>query len=201
MKTEIEAKWLGIDPQSLRLKLKKVGAQLVHPEVLMRRKIFDYPDERLKQVGGWVRVRDESSKITLSYKQLNDRSLHGTQEVTVVVNDFDATCELLADIGLVEQSYQETRRELWTLGNAEVTIDSWPWIPTFVEIEADSEDLLRSTAEQLALDWSQAMHGSVETAYQRYYDVTEAEIDAWPKITFEVMPEGLMDKKRTNEKN
>jgi len=32
-------------------------------------------------------------------------------------------------------SYQETRREKWMLDDAEVTIDTWPWIPTFIEIE------------------------------------------------------------------
>lgn len=82
MQTEIEAKWLNIDIDLMRNKLEKNGAQLVHPERQMRRCTFDFPDKKLHQVNGWVRVRDEGDKVTLSYKQLNDRSLHGNMEKT-----------------------------------------------------------------------------------------------------------------------
>lgn len=163
----------------------------------MRRRAFDYPDERLYKIGGWIRVRDEGDKITLSYKQLNDRTLHGTKEVSVVVDDFARAGELLIDIGMVQRAYQETKRELWKLGDAEITIDTWPWIPTFVEIEAPTENELQNTAEALGLSWDDAMHGSVETAYQKYYDFTEAEIDHWPEITFVPIPDWLKAKQKT----
>jgi adenylate cyclase class 2 len=196
METEIEAKWLEIEAADLRSKLNNLGAKLVQPERLMRRKPFDFPDNRLETIGGWVRVRDEGDRITLSYKQLNDRTLHGTKEITVEVNDFGKTCEILEALGLEAKSYQETKRETWHLGNCEVTIDTWPWIPTLVELEAGTEDQVRQTAQQLGLDWSKAMHGSVENAYQVYYDVTEAEVDHWPQITFEPVPAWLNQRRR-----
>lgn len=81
METELEAKFLDIDKKSLRKRLKEVGAQLVYPERLMKCNVFDYPDERLEKEGAWVRVGDEGDqKITLSYKRLVDRTLHGTKE-------------------------------------------------------------------------------------------------------------------------
>jgi len=116
METEIEAKWLNIDHVAFRDILKSAGAELVAPERKMVRRVFDYPDKRLGEVGGWVRVRDEGERITLSYKQVNDRTLHGTQEVTVTVTDFDATCAFLYAIGLESKSLQETKRESWKLG-------------------------------------------------------------------------------------
>jgi adenylate cyclase class 2 len=198
MKTELEAKWLDVDVDRLRKKLLDLGARQEHPEILMKRKVFDFPDRRLEKIGAWIRVRDEGQKITLSYKQLNDRTLTGTKEATVIVNDFHQACEVLVDIGMIEKSYQETRRELWRLDGSEITIDSWPWIPTFVEIEAETEPQLRSTAARLGLEWTEAMHGSVETAYQKYYDVTDQEIDTWPQITFSIMPEGLEKRRRGN---
>lgn len=126
METEVEAKFLDVEAAALRTKLKEFEAKLVHEERLMRRKTFDYPDNRLAKMGGWVRVRDEGDRITLSYKQLNDRTLHGTKEITVEVNDFAKTCQLLEAIGLEVKSYQETKRATWALGNCEVTIDTWP---------------------------------------------------------------------------
>ncbi len=196
MKTELEAKFSAIDPADLRAKLEKVGAKRVHPEILMRRKTFDLPDRKLYKTGGWVRVRDEGEKITLSYKQMNDRTLHGTKEITVIVNSFEETCALLRAMGMEEKSYQETKREAWNLGRVEITIDTWPWVPTFVEIEGDSEESVRKAAADLGLDWSKAMHGSVETIYQMHYDFTDEEIDHWPSITFIEPPQWLLSRKR-----
>src|ERR1035437_10205859 len=175
METEIEAKFPDIDADALRLMLKEKGAELEHPEVLMRRKTFDDPDRRLNKVGGWIRVRDEGNKVTLSYKQLNDRTLHGTKEITVVVDDFDKTCSFLEAIGMVAKSYQETKREKWNFKGVEVTIDTWPWVPIFVELEGPTEKLVRSVAAGLGFDWINAMHGSVEPIYQMHYDFTDEE--------------------------
>lgn len=49
MKTEIEAKFLNINVEKLRTKLKEIGAVLKYKERLMKRKVFDYPDERLRK--------------------------------------------------------------------------------------------------------------------------------------------------------
>ena len=67
MQTEIEAKFLDIDPEALREKLQSIGATLVHSERLMKRKVFDLPDQTFQQSGAWVRVRDEGDKITLGH--------------------------------------------------------------------------------------------------------------------------------------
>ena len=195
MEVEIEAKFPEVDVEPLRARLMELGAYQEYPERLMRRKNFDFPDWRLEKVGGWVRVRDEGEKVTLSYKQLNDRTLHGTKEITFAVDDFDKTCDLLDAIGLHAKAYQETKREKWLYGDVEVTIDTWPWIPTFVEIEGQNETSVRKTADDLGLDWRKAMHGSVENMYQMHYDFTEEEIDGWESITFITPPDWLVAKK------
>lgn len=191
MQTEIEAKWLNIDISSMRKRLLDVGAVLVVKERLMTRKVYDYPDKRLEKIGGWVRVRNEGDKITLSYKQLNDRTVYGTREVTVIVDDFEATCNFLDSIGMISTSFQETKRESWTLGNTEIELDTWPWIPSLVEVEANGEEELKNTAKVLGLEYSKALHGSVETAYQAVYDVSEEEIDSWEEIRFIEVPKWL----------
>ena len=197
MKTEIEAKFLNVDVNNLREKLKSIGAILEYPERLMKRKVFDYPDQKLRKIGAWIRVRDEGErKITLSYKQLLDRTLHGTKEITLEVNDFDVMCDFLQACGFDSKSYQETKREKWTLGESEITIDTWPWIPTFVEIESETEEEIRKVANLLGFEWSKALHGSVETAYQDLFNVTEDEIDGWEEITFTPVPDWLEIKRK-----
>ena len=150
MEVEIEAKFLDINPEEIRGKLKKLGARMVYPERLMRRKVFEHPTNKEND---WIRVRDEGDKITLSYKKLFDRSLHGTKEVVVEISDFEKACDILQGAQLRFVSYQETKREKWELGGSEITIDTWPWIPTFVEIESASEEKVKEVAERLRFRW------------------------------------------------
>lgn len=196
METEIEGKWLNIDLSSMRDKLRDCGATMLQPERKMSRKNYDFPGDLLeKEKSGWVRVRDEGDKITLSYKQLNDRTVHGTKEVTLSIDSFDRACLFLESIGLVQVSYQETKRESWELDGNEIELDTWPWIPSFVEIEAKSEAELKRVVNLLGLKWEDALHGSVEVAYQDVYDVTEEEIDHWDTILFGDIPRELEEKR------
>lgn len=187
MQTEIEAKFTDIDKDKIREKLRVIGANLTHSERLMMRTNFDYPDGQ----NAWVRVRDEGDKVTMTYKRIFDRTLHGTKEINLLVDDFARAVEFFKAIGLKSKSVQETKRESWLWNNCEITIDTWPWIPPFVEIEGSSEQEVRAAACALNFDWSRAMHGSVETVYQQHYDVSEEEIDNWPLITFIPVPEWL----------
>lgn len=197
MEIEIEAKWIVENLDEIREKLNKLGSILKQPERLMKRKPFDFPDNRLEKIGGWVRVRDEGDKITLTYKQLNDRTLHGTQEALVEVNDFEKTCQILEAIGLEAKSYQETKRETWYYNNCEITLDTWPWVPAVVEIEGTSEDNIKQVANDLAFVWQEALHGSIENVYQKYYDVTQEEVDHWSEITFVPVPDWLVAKRKS----
>lgn len=191
MQTEIEAKFLDINTDSIRAALKENRAVFAHSERLMKRKVFDYPNKKLERIGGWIRVRDEGDKITLAYKRLIDRTIEGTKEISVIVDNFDATCDLLIAVGFDCKSYQETKREKWMLDGVEVTIDTWPWIPAFVELEGESEARLKDIAFKLGLDFTTALYGSVEIAYQAYYNVTEKEIDSWESVTFIPVPDWL----------
>lgn len=191
MDTEIEAKFLNIDVAALREKLESLGAKMVYPERPMKRKNFDFPSRSLDKMGGWARVRDEGDKVTMSYKQVDDLTLHGVKEVVVGVSSFEGACSFCAAIGLEEKAYQETKREMWHFGNSEITIDTWPWIPTFVELESQSEEEIKALATKLGFDWKDALHGSVEYAYQKYFDVKPEELYNWKRIAFEPIPDWL----------
>lgn len=197
MGIEIEATFTKIDTDAVRAKLNSIGALCIHKERLMRRKNFDYSDSRLYAIGGWVRLRDEGDRVTLAYKQLVDRSIAGMKEVSVTVGSFDDSEKLLQALGLEMKSYQETKRESWELDGVQIEIDTWPWIPTFLEIEADTEELVKDIASKLGFFWSDALHGSVENVYQEMYSVTEKEIDSIELITFTDVPQWLIAKRKT----
>jgi len=100
----------------------------------------------------------------------------------------------------VVKSHQETKRGKWLYKDCEITIDTWPWIPTFVEIEGPTEERVREVASDLDFNWINAMHGSVETVYQEHFDVTEEEVDHWPEIKFVNIPKEI-ESKRKNEQS
>ena len=184
MKNEIEAQFLDINIDEIRKKLEKAGAELVKPEVLMKRTVF-YTGEN-----SFARVRDEGDKIVMTYKNVSDeKSILGTKEVNIIVNDYDDAILFLKGCGLAAKAVQETKREIWTLSNCEISIDTWPWLPTFMEIEGPSEDEVWAAAQTLGYTKAQAKFGSVDSTYQHYYGVDEEIVNQHtPEITFEMTP-------------
>lgn len=199
MKPEIEVKFLDADHNELRRKLEALGATCEKPMRLMKRKNYDFPDKRLdRERNAWVRVRDEDGKVTMSYKQLDDRGLDGTKEVNLTIDSFESADAFLRAIGLMPKTYQETKRESWNLENFEIELDEWPWAKPYIEIEGPDEQSLKDLAGKLGLDWDEACHGSVEVVYTAEYEVTDAEINAIQVITFEEpAPAWIKERRKT----
>lgn len=201
MQTEIEAKFLNVDHDEIREKLKSLGAELKQPMRMMRRAVMDYPDERLRNrpnVWGWIRVRDEGDKVTVTYKQVakND-SEKLTHEIEYVVSSYEQAVSLFEEIGLIVFSEQETKREVWELDGVEIMLDEWPWLPSFIEIEGKSTKELKSIAERLMLNWDDKVLGSSDTVYRLHYPgMSEAETVGYiPKLSFDQLPEWLQSRK------
>ncbi len=194
MTPEIEAAFVNIDKDAYRKKLRSAGAILVQPEILMKRVIF-YTDEN-----SFIRVRDEGNKITLSYKRLDELSLSGMKEICLEVNDYDKAVEFVKACGFIPKAQQETYREEWELDGTEITIDTWPWLPPYTEIEGPSEEIVKSVVTKLGFEMENAKYGSSSEIYQLYYDVTAQEINDCPEIKFTDIPKWLADKRRADAK-
>jgi len=184
MNNEIEAQFLDINKDAVRAKLAEIGAELVKPEVLMKRVVF-YTGEH-----SFARVRDEGDKIVMTYKNVSDdNSILGTKEVNVNVSDYDNAILFLKGCGLQIKARQETKREIWKFGDVEICIDTWPWIPTFIEIEGPTEVSVWDTAKKLGFEKSQAKFGSVDTTYQHYYGIDTDVVNLHtPEILFDMEP-------------
>lgn len=167
MQAEIEAKFLDIDLDDIRRRLRDAGAVCEIPMRLMKRITIETPE--LKKMNAYLRVRDEGDKVTVTLKQHTGNTIDQAKEINIVVNDFEQTIELLKCLSLPYRSTQETKRETWKLGNAEVVLDEWPWLKPYMEIEADSESAVRGCAAKLGLKWDNAVFGDVMTAYSVQY--------------------------------
>jgi adenylate cyclase class 2 len=167
MQSEIEAKFLNVQHDEIRAKLTELGAICVQPMRLMRRVTIE--NDRLVEKNAFVRVRDEGDRVTMTYKQFDSLSVDGAKEIEIVVSDFDTAVQLLDATGLPSQSFQESKRETWQLGEVEIVLDEWPWLKPYIEIEAGSETLVQDTAKRLGFDWNEAAFGDVMVAYRAEY--------------------------------
>jgi adenylate cyclase class 2 len=186
MNIEYEATFTSIDKQDMRERLKDAGAQRMRPEFLQKRVVFHLPKGH-EITGGWARVRDEGDKITMSVKIVDGNAITDQKEVCLTIDDFHQGRTLLNMMGAQEKAYQETKRELWELDGVEVTIDEWPFLEPFVEVEGGSEEAVRSVAEKLGFAWEYARFCAVGTLYAEKYGLEEDVINnQTPKIVFDM---------------
>lgn len=163
---EVEARFLNVEPEELRKKLRDLGGEQVYARRKFRRNVYG-----LHGRGGYARVRDEGDKVTMTVKTYENPKY--PEEKEVVVNaDFDSASAFLGGI-LEHKAYQETYREKWSLpGCNEVVIDNVPGFLPYCEIECDDEEQLKAAAAKLGFDWAQAHFGAFGTTFEEFYGIS-----------------------------
>ncbi|MFA5053422.1 MAG: CYTH domain-containing protein [Parcubacteria group bacterium] len=186
MNTEYEATFANIDRDNIRRKLSEIGALLIRPDFMQKRVVLHLPSgHEIK--GAWMRVRDEGDKTTMSLKIVDGGSIEDQKEICLKIDDFKSAVELLKLIGCEEKAFQESRREFWKLEDVEITIDEWPFLEPFVEIEGPSEKKVREVSDRLGFDWNKAKFCAVGTLYAEKYSMSEDVINnETPRITFDM---------------
>ncbi|GGP96251.1 hypothetical protein GCM10010215_22550 [Streptomyces virginiae] len=164
MKHEYKAKFLAVDVTDLQDRLTRLDAVRAFPPTLLTRKIFE---NDYLEGGAWLRLRNEGTRSTLTLKQVTDSTtIRGTTEIDTEIDDVQAMADILRRLGLREVRYQENYREQWRLGEVAFDFDTWPELPTFVEIEGPDEAAVRQAAALLELDYAEARFGSVDEIYK-----------------------------------
>ncbi len=190
MKTEFEITFLNIDREKLVNKIKNLWWICIKENTLMRRHVFELANDVEHMC--YFRVRDEGDKITTTYKELWEwvKDIESVKELETTVWDFDAMIWIFKKAGLVPFKYEESYREIWEVNwEIEIMIDLWPWLNLFVEIEWESEELVRKYTELLWFDYSKWIFGSVSEIYkielgidfEAFRDIKEITFDKIPK--------------------
>lgn len=167
MKTEYEVRFLEIDKEEVLKKLHKLGAKEVG-NWLQIRKTYDLITPT---PNSWVRLRTNGKKTTLTVKEIGSAKVDGTKEAEIVVDNFAETDLILSKIGLKARNYQENRRQQFVYNGVEIDIDTWPLIPTFLEIEGENEEVIKDTCKALGLDYSKATSMDVTDIHNKIYSI------------------------------
>jgi adenylate cyclase class 2 len=167
---EIEVRFLEIDKPALINKLLRAGAKDLGEdllaEIIFYDKEFTWRDEQK-----FVRLRKTRDKVLLTYKHHFEDSAEGTEEIELEVSDLEKAAAILEKTNLMAYRWQEKYRHTFTLDGVTVDIDTWPKIPTYVELEGHSEESLKTVAANLGLDWRTVTFENARKVIENKYKI------------------------------
>lgn len=179
---EIEAKFLNININNLRKKIKDNGGKKVHKMMLYERYVFHL------QTGekGYIRTRQENGKVTITIKTYPKDSKYALESEIEVKSSLEEAKNFLLAGGFKIKAYHQTLREKWQInGCPEIAIDTIPGIPTYVELECNNEKEIKRVAKLLDLDFNKAEYGAYDKQFVDYYGMIKVDInDNISSLTF-----------------
>lgn len=166
MEQEFETQVLDVDVKKIVQKLRELGAKEI-PEVLQKRWVFDLP--KIGDTGHWIRIRQVGDKTTITYKNKSGTGVSDTREIETEVADFEKVVKIFQAMNVwIGNYYQENKRHKFELDNIEFTLDTWPKIPTILEIEAKNEEQLYEGLKMLKLEGKDSGHIGTINIYKKY---------------------------------
>lgn len=164
MEIEYEIRILNVDVDKTINLLENMGAKKIG-SYFQKRYVYDIvPGEQDR----FVRIRDNGEKVTITYKDKRVRTISGTKELEIEVNDFMKAKELLNNLGFTDGPYQENKRTIYKLDDAEFDFDTYPNIPTYLEIEGKNEEVVKKYIKLLELENNEQTCDSIMKVYERY---------------------------------
>jgi len=167
---EIEARFLEVDLKELVGTLHSLGATNKGEELLSEIIFYDQ-EGTWKSQGRYARLRSKDSRTTLTYKKNTAQTIDSAFEVEFEVSSMDQATLFLENVGLKAWRFQEKRRHTFILDSVIIDIDTWPTIPTYVELEAVSEEKIRSVARQLGFKWSDVVFDDARKIIEERYSI------------------------------
>lgn len=154
---EIEVKFFLSDPEAMRDRLRRAGAETASGRGFERNLRFDDARESLRKGKSLLRLRqDREARLTFKGEPgAADAELAKTvkvfRELEVTVSDFGRTRAILEALGFFPAQTYEKWRTTFHLEAAECCLDEMPF-GAFLEIEGEPE-AIRSASRRLELDW------------------------------------------------
>ena len=175
---EYEVRVLEIDKEKIQDKLELLGATLVE-DVFQKRYVYDFNPVNPSK---WIRLRTNGTTTTLTIKNVESSNIDGTREMEIVVDDFDTANEILKELGYNPRAIQENKRIKYDLDGVEIDIDTWPKIPTYLEIEGKTEEEVYKTLELLEIPKEESTALDVQSIYEQIYHI---DLEKDPNLSFD----------------
>ena len=140
-------------------------------EYLDNKELEDFINEFHNNSKKWIRVRQTNDKTTIAVKHIladNGTNIQQMLETEIEVPSIKEANNLLEALGYAYKSYQEKERITYVLDDYELDIDTWPGIPTYVEVEGKSEKDLNNILNKLGYSIEETVSCTADEVYERY---------------------------------
>lgn len=178
MHTEYEVRVLDVNKEELEKKLEDLGAEKI-ADFDYKRRIYNFNPATDSK---WIRLRTDGKKTTLTIKELKSLEIDGTKEIEIAVSDFEETNQILNELGYHSHTYQENKRTRYVLNGVELDIDSWPYIPTYLEIEGKNEQEVKGMIDLLGVDKEKVTSIDVQGVFKHFYNIDISDV---PVVKFD----------------
>lgn len=141
------------------------------PSYLDNNKLEEFINKFHNNSKKWIRVRQTNDKTTIAVKHIladNGTNLQQMLETEIEVPSIKEANNLLEALGYSYKSYQEKERITYVLDEYELDIDTWPGIPTYVEVEGKSEDDLNNILNKLGYSIKDTISCTADEVYRKY---------------------------------
>jgi adenylate cyclase class 2 len=140
-------------------------------ESVLSETIFYDPDLSWLEEGRFVRIRKKNDNIKLTYKENKEQKIDSAYEIEFEVSDEDQVKKFLEKMGLVAYRQQEKKRHTLILDEIVFDIDTWPKVPSYIEIEGPDENSIKKIAELVGLDWQNAIFEDAKSIIEKHYNI------------------------------
>ncbi len=167
MEKEIETRFLEVNKDELVKKLLSLGGKDLGEEKL-EEVIFHAADMSWLGKNKFVRLRKTKGKVKCTYKTNSKQAVDSALEIELEVSDMKKCSDLFNNIGLKEMRQLEKYRRTFKLDDVIIDIDTWPKIPTYVEVEGPSIESLKKVCDKLGFDWEKRFDGDAREVFNHY---------------------------------
>ena len=100
-----------------------------------------------------------------------------------IVGGEPAVSTILEKIGLKAMRQLEKYRHTFGFDDVTLDIDTWPEIPTYVEIEGPSIESLKKFCVKFGLDWEKRFDGDAREVFRHYgFDLDKIDMITFSKF-------------------
>ncbi len=165
---EIEAKFHVQNLRKIELRLLELKAQLIQPRVHEVNLRFDRSDGELRNSFRVLRLRqDDIARFTFKGPSVEETGgILSRQEIEFEVGDFDSAKQFLEAIGFQVVVFYEKFRTTYELNNTHIMLDELPY-GSFIEIEGENMESIRSIADLLGLNWDAMVKAGYHALFER----------------------------------
>lgn len=176
MEKEIETRFLEINKEEIIKKLVSLGA-IDLGENKLDETIFHFNDYNPENKNRFVRLRRIKDKTELTYKTRSGNEIDSVKEIEFYVSNLEKCEQFLLESGLNKVRVLEKYRHSFKLNETKFDIDTWPKIPTYIEVEGLSIEAVKNAAESLNLNWESRFDGDAKDVFKHYgYDLDNISI-------------------------